>query len=376
LTLGLAGWGRVARLIHGKVLASLPEISVLAVAEPDATARAEAQRAFPSARVVEDHRRLLAVPGVAAVLVGVPTHLHAEIAADAFRAGRHVYLEKPLAPNLAEGDDVLAAWRAAGTAGMIGFNLRFDGRYLEARRLLAAGEIGRPLAARTVFTTPRRAFPAWKTSRATGGGALLDLGSHDVDLVRFLFGAEIAEVRAELRTVEHEDDLARLWLRLENGVTVDSLACTCAADDGRLDVYGDRGWLAVDRLCSAAVEVRRGALWERSRVRRLADAGTALLGRMPRAASLRGRAPLDSYRAALRAFARAARNGGSCSPDLDDGWRSLAVVVAAEAAAESGSAVEPGRPATSTSAVEPRRPAASGSPAEPDRPTTQEPARP
>jgi predicted dehydrogenase len=207
-------------------------------------------------------------------------------------------------------------------------------------------------------------FPACKTSRATGGGALLDLGSHDVDLVRFLFGTEVAEVRADLRTVEHEDDLARLWLRLEDGVTVDSLVCTCAADDGRLDVYGDRGWLAVDRLCSAAVEVRRGALWERSRLRRLADSGTALLGRMPRAASLRGRAPLDSYRAALRAFARAALNGGACSPDLDDGWRSLAVVVAAEAAAASGSPVEP------------KRPAASGSSAEPDRPTTREPARP
>jgi hypothetical protein len=95
---------------------------------------------------------------------------------------------------------------------------------------------------------------------------------------------------------------------------------------------------------------------------------------MPPAASLRGRAPLDSYRAALRAFARAARNGETCSPDLGDGWRSLAVVVAAEAAAVSGSPVEPKHPAASVSPVEPKRPA--GSPVELDRLATRKPARP
>jgi predicted dehydrogenase len=198
--------------------------------------------------------------------------------------------------------------------------------------------VGRPLAARTVFTTTRKPVPDWKKARATGGGALLELGSHDFDLVRFLFGGEVAVVQAKLESIEHEQDMARVALRLEGGVTVECLACTCTSDHGILEVHGDRGTLTVDRLRSPVVDVTAAA-FDPSARRLVRDGTAALLGRLFRPIAWRGVHPLHSYRNALRAFARAALDGGPCTPDLDDGWRSLAVVAAAEAwAAEAGGA--------------------------------------
>jgi myo-inositol 2-dehydrogenase/D-chiro-inositol 1-dehydrogenase len=338
LKLGVVGWGRVARLCHMNALASLPEITIVAVAEPDVGAREQAVGRFPDARPVEDFHELISLPDVEAVLVGVPTFLHSQVATAAFRSGKHVYLEKPLALDLAEAAQIMTAWRSAGTVGMMGFNFRHDARYREARQRLLSGEVGRTLAVRTVFTTAGKASPRWKQTRASGGGALLELASHDFDLVRFLCGGEVLAVRAELQSVEHEHDLARVVLRLENGLTAECLASTCAVDEARIEIYGDRGKLTIDRLRSAAVNVQP-AVFEYSGVSALRDGLRSLVNRLPRVAALRGRDPLHSYRAALRAFAGAVLSGTAYSPDLEDGYRNLVVVAAAEAAAATGHAV-------------------------------------
>jgi myo-inositol 2-dehydrogenase/D-chiro-inositol 1-dehydrogenase len=338
LKLGLIGWGRVARLCHADALFSLPEIAIVAVAEPDVAARQLAKRRFPDARPCEDFQQILSSADVDAVVVGLPTFLHAHVATAAFRSGKHVYLEKPLALDLTEARRVVSAWRSAGTVGMIGFNFRHDLRYQEARRRFLAGELGRPLAVRSVFTTARKAAPSWKQSRASGGGALLELASHDFDLVRFVCNAEVLEARAELQSVEDEHDLARVALRMDNGLTVECLFSTCAVDEARLEIYGDRGKLTIDRLRSAAVEWCP-AVFEYSGVTALRDALHSVLNRLPGAARLRGSDPLHSYRGAFRVFASAVLAGAAYTPDLEDGYRSLAVVAAAEAAAADNRAV-------------------------------------
>jgi myo-inositol 2-dehydrogenase/D-chiro-inositol 1-dehydrogenase len=336
----LIGWGRVARLCHADALASVPEITIVAVAEPDVTARRSALRQFPGARPFEDFQQILSSTEVDGVVVGLPTFLHAEVAIAAFRSGKHVYLEKPLALHPAEGREVVRAWRCAGTVGMIGFNFRHDLRYQEGRRRFLAGEVGRPLAVRTVFTTAPKAIPAWKQSRASGGGALLELASHDFDLVRYVCNAEVLDVRAELHSVEHEGDLARVALRMGNGLAAECLFSTCAVDEARLEIYGDRGKLTIDRLRSAAVEWSP-AVYDYSGATALREALHSIGSRLPGAARLRGRDPLHSYRGAFRAFAGAVLNGSPYTPDLEDGYRSLAVVAAAEAAAANDCAVPP-----------------------------------
>jgi len=246
LRIGVVGCGQIARRVHFDALAATPGVEVVAIAEPDPRARADAGARFPRARAFADAMPLLRDGGAEAVLVCVPSALHAPVAVSAFEAGLHVYLEKPVAADRAGAERVAQAWRASGRVGMIGLNFRHDVRYRELRERLRGGEIGELVGARSVFCSAAGEGPAWKRSRAEGGGVLLDLASHHADLVRFVLG-EVAQVSATLRSVRSEHDTAGLRMVLADGAVVESLFSSSTSDDDRFEVYGSSGRLAVDR---------------------------------------------------------------------------------------------------------------------------------
>ncbi|MCS6859689.1 MAG: Gfo/Idh/MocA family oxidoreductase, partial [Abditibacteriales bacterium] len=165
-----------------------------------------------------------------------------------------IYLEKPLATNLDEAQTVLTAWRTAGVVGMVGFNYRFHPLYERIRQHVQSGKLGALVGARSVFCTPARPLPTWKQFRHSGGGVLLDLASHHVDLVRFFFGQEVREVSAALRSQRSDDDSAMLQLRLDDGLPVQSFFSMNAVDEDRFEIYGTAGKLAVNRYRSLDVE--------------------------------------------------------------------------------------------------------------------------
>lgn len=82
------------------------------------------------------------MPEVEAVVICLPPALHAEYAIAAFQAGKHVYLEKPIATNLLDARAVVEAWRKAGTVGMMGFNYCFNGLYQSAKQYVRSGPLG------------------------------------------------------------------------------------------------------------------------------------------------------------------------------------------------------------------------------------------
>lgn len=304
LNIGVIGCGNIARWVHLPTLARLPGARVVAVADADPG------RLPPAVPGFTDYRQLLAHPDLHAVLIATTNATHAEIACAAFARGCHVYLEKPLAPDRPAADQILAAWRQAGTVGMIGFNYRFNPLYAALRREI--GRLGELVAARSVFSVARLTLPDWKRSRATGGGVLLDLGSHHVDLVRFLFGQEIRAVTAVIRSVRAEADTATLALQLEDGLLVQSFFSWSAVEEDRLEVYGTAGKRTVNRYAGSLAY----------RVRKRFVPGREL-----------------SYRAAWRAFVAAARARQPVAPDLADGDRALAVILAAEESARTGRTV-------------------------------------
>jgi myo-inositol 2-dehydrogenase/D-chiro-inositol 1-dehydrogenase len=332
--IGVIGCGRIARRVHFDALAATPGVEVAAIVDPDPEARTTAVARFPGARAFDEPSKLLSNGGIEAVLVCVPSALHAAVAADAFEAGLHVYLEKPVAVDLEGAGCVARAWRASGRVGMVGLNFRHDARYRELRERLRRGEIGEVVAARSVFCSAAADLPEWKRSRAAGGGVLLDLASHHVDLVRFTLG-EVAQVSASLRSLRGEGDTAGVRMVLANGVVVESLFSSSAIDDDRFEVYGTGGWLAVDRYGSPELErsAAAPAYGRGARLRR--ELGAALRG--VRRVALGAGEP--SYRAALACFVAALRGTAAASPDLDDGLRALEIVLAAEESARTGRAV-------------------------------------
>jgi predicted dehydrogenase len=331
----LLGCGRIARIFHLPILAELPAFELVAVAEPEPGGRVLAREKAPAARVVEDWREALDDPRIDAVVVCLPSAMHADVACAAFAKGRHVYLEKPVATTLEEGRRVREAWRASGAVGMAGFNQRYEPAIVALKRELRAGTVGRPTGARLAMGSGRRDAPEWKRSRATGGGVLLDLGSHMVDVTRFVLEDEVREVSAMVASVLSEEDTAAFTMALAGGTLVQAWITLAGITESRFDVVGERGMLVADRYAGTLRRAPVEPPWSRpARVRagigRLTSASRALL------AAARPLALGATYRAALEAFGAAVAAGEPVSPDIEDGFRSLAVVIAAEEAARTG----------------------------------------
>lgn len=347
LTVGLIGCGRIAQLVHLSLLQRLPGVTLAALAESDPARRAEAAQCAPQAHVFDDAPALIASGAVQAVVICLPSHLHAAAAEAALAAGLPVYLEKPLAATLADGQRVTAVWRQSGRVGMLGYNYRFNALYQALRREVQSGALGPLVAARTQFSTPARGLPDWKQRRATGGGVLLDLGSHHIDLVRYLFGQEVAAVSASLRSTRTEHDNAALHLRLANGVEVQSLFSFTAGDTDRIEVYGEAGQAVVDRYRSWNVE-RVLPVGGAARLRQWAQTGRALLRSPYLRLKLTGSRQEPSYKAAFTHFVAAVRGEVAASPDFADGLRALEVIDAAETSARTGAEVALAAPAPVT----------------------------
>ncbi len=323
LGVALIGAGHISRK-YVQALSQVPAARVLGVASRsrDSAARlAQACRAELSF-VYGELERLLSAPGVDVVCVNSINRLHSEHAIRAARAGKHVIVEKPLCLTLAEADAMLEASAAAGTGLAYAENLCFAPHYRRARELVASGALGRVLSARQCekHGGPYSAW-FWNVEQA-GGGALLDLGCHSFECLRWLLGKpRIVRVSAQLATVRHGDrtrleDDARVTLELEDGTPLRTESSWAAQDDGEssLEVEGSEGRLVLNRL---AGELRLERHDEGSRLIPVeSGAGDGITeelthflecfrqGRTPDEAGADGRAVLEIL---LAAYASAAR---------------------------------------------------------------------
>jgi predicted dehydrogenase len=140
------------------------------------------------AAVKTDWQEAIAVPGVDAVDVCLPTPLHRPVAERALAAGKHVLVEKPIALSLEDADAIGAAAEAAGRVLMVGHVLRYFPEIIELRRLLAGGELGAPLAVSALRLSPPPDWNQWMLDPAQSGGTLVDLMIHDFDICTAVLG--------------------------------------------------------------------------------------------------------------------------------------------------------------------------------------------
>ncbi|MBM7804440.1 putative dehydrogenase [Geodermatophilus bullaregiensis] len=290
------GWmGRVHAQAYARVRHHFPDLGVVpqlvAVAD-DVPGRAEqAAEQFGFASATTDWRRLLADPRVELVSVTAPNWLHRELGVAVAEAGRHLWIEKPVGTTAEDARAVAAAVATAGVQGTVGFNYRHVPAVALARRLVAAGEVGRVTHARFAFLSDYAAAPGgaftWRYERARGGsGVLGDLASHAVDLVRHVLGAEVTSVLADtavfvperLRptgpTSGHElvtagvpaqvenDDYVSALLRLSSGARVVLEASRVAVGEQNaygFEVHGSAGRLAWDFRRMGELQVSSGS---------------------------------------------------------------------------------------------------------------------
>lgn len=334
LRIGVVGCGQLARAAHIPLLDRNPSVELLGLCDAHASSIARCASLAPGAQHYESIDYLLGSHAVDAVVISLPSHLHADAAVAAFRHGAHVYLEKPVASSMGDARRIVEAWQQSDRVGMIGHNFRFNPLAQKLRNQVAAGLAGRITRIRTHYATPRPPSDSWRRARSTGGGALLDLAVHHIDFVRFVLDAEIASVSARIESRSTDHDFGALSVTTTSGANADIEVEFGDSFHDRIEVHGDRATLWIDRAHSVDVgRAAPGRIGTASIVR----AHLPTPGRIAYWA-LRRRSPFHepSYAIAMSAFIDAATRGTPATPDLMDGLAALAVIDAGERSSASG----------------------------------------
>jgi predicted dehydrogenase len=218
LNVGLIGAGFMGKA-HSLAYAAMPMFFWPAPALPQRKAiadvtdelAAEAAVRFGYERSTSDWRTIVEDPEIDIVDVATPNNLHAEIAIAAAEAGKHVICEKPLALTADEAQQMLDAVTQAGVVHMVAFNYRRTPAVALAKQYIEEGAIGRVLSFRGTYLQDWSADPSsplsWRFQKAVAGsGALGDIGTHVLDLARYLVG-EVAAVNGILQTYISERPL-------------------------------------------------------------------------------------------------------------------------------------------------------------------------
>jgi predicted dehydrogenase len=246
LRIGILSTADIARtkVIPGMQKAS--RVEIVAIASRDAArARSVAtELGIPTAH--PSYEALLADPGVDAVYIPLPNHLHAEWSIAAARAGKHVLCEKPLAMTSTDAQAMIDVFRAEDRGLMEAFMYRLHPSWIAVREIVSSGRIGRLTAVQTWFSYFNDDPANIRNIRAAGGGALFDIGCYAVNLSRMLFAAEPVKVEASIvrDPVMGVDILTSSILEFADGVA--SFTCsTRAEDDQRVHIYGTEGRISI-----------------------------------------------------------------------------------------------------------------------------------
>ncbi|MCD5391111.1 Gfo/Idh/MocA family oxidoreductase [candidate division NPL-UPA2 bacterium] len=186
---------------------------------------------------------------VEAVYIATPVHLHAKQTLLAAEAGKHILCEKSMALTVEECQDMIDACRRNKVKLAIGFMMRFHAYHHRAREMVAEGRLGKVVLGRAQLSCWYPPIEgAWRQDpKLGGGGPLIDMGSHCIDLLEFILDSRVREVCCLTGTLAHNypvEDSATVLLRFENGAqgTADNFfSIPDASSKNRLEIYGTKG---------------------------------------------------------------------------------------------------------------------------------------
>lgn len=190
---GIIGCGNVTEVKSGPGFQKAEGSRLVAVMRRDAALAEDYARRHGVPRWYADAQALIDDPEVDAIYIATPPQMHAAYTLAAARAGKPVYVEKPMARTAAECEAMIAACRQAGVALFVAYYRRALPRFLKVKALLDGGAIGAPLAVEARLAQPPPPLPAgelpWRVRpEIAGGGLFVDLGSHTLDLLDYLLG--------------------------------------------------------------------------------------------------------------------------------------------------------------------------------------------
>ena len=254
---GIIGCGGIAdrRTIPGMLKSD--RVEIIAVEDVSEELSRNIAKKYSVERFCTNEDDLLRNDDVEAVYIGTPVFVHGEQIKKAVDAGKHVLCEKPLCLSIKETEKVIEYCEKKGVVLQVGFMMRYHGYHIKAKEIIDNGELGSPVMGRgqlTCWYPPIEG--AWRQDPAKGGGgALMDMAIHSVDILRYLFG-EVDSVSSFNGTKTHSypvDDSGVIMMQFKNGAygVCDSFFnIPDEAAKGVLEIYGTKGSLLAEGTIS------------------------------------------------------------------------------------------------------------------------------
>ncbi len=344
---GVIGAGGIAdrRTIPEMVkVADNSELVALMDLSPDAVKRVAAK--YGVSATYTDEEDLLSDPQVEAVYIATPQNAHHRQVLAAAKHGKHNFCEKPMATSLSDAEEMIAACDKAGVLLGFDYMMRFNIHNQKIREYVQSGALGRPVMGRAELTCWFPPIPgAWRQKREIAyGGSLIDMGSHCLDLLEWIFDSRISEVFAFHDNLVHPydvEDTSTTVLRFENGAhgIVDNyFNVPDEAARNLLEVYGTQGSI----LAAGTVGQDPTGTF----TTRLAPAGQGYSANQVRDADAGVKTETHEYEGIamygtmVRLFSQAIMDGGQPPVPAEVGYHNLKVLLAIYEAARSGKPVK------------------------------------
>jgi predicted dehydrogenase len=318
LRVGVVGAG-VMGTNHARVLAGLPGIQLVGIVDPLPAHRARATQIVgcPTFATLEE----MLDAGLDAVTIAAPTHLHRDVSLACIARKVHLLVEKPIAPSVEEGNEIVAAARDAGVTLMVGHVERFNPAVAAIKQAIKDEEI------LSIAITRVGPFPP----RMSNVGVVIDLAVHDIDLIRWFTESDIVDVQPQLASaVAEREDIALLQFRTASGVLA----------------HINTNWLTPFKARSVTVATRGKYVMGDLLTRQV----TECFGFKPDGSYSMRHLPVghdEPLRAELIAFLDAVRTGNLPAVSGDEGVASLEIAIRC--------LEEPAKPAASAARKGPRR---------------------
>ncbi len=340
---GVIGSGGIARrrtIPEGILKADNAELT--AVFDIDAQVNAEVAKEF-GARPATDIDNLLK-DDIQAVYIATPAHLHAEQVRACAKAGKHVLCEKPLGMTVAEAEEMIKVCKQIGVKLGCAFMVRFVAQHQQALKLINEGKLGKPNYARAQLSCWYPPIEgAWRQDpSAGGGGSLIDMGGHCIDLLEMFFGP-VVKVSCFINNTVHDyksEDSAVAMLYFENGAlgTVDTFFCIPDnSSKNVLELYGSKGSILAQGTIGQAPSGQMVAFLEQD-----SEEYDAQQVRTEAQGIVIAPEPVNTYQAEIEEFSQAIIDDREPVISGELGLRSQKLLTACYESARSGRVIEVG----------------------------------
>ncbi len=267
ITVGIIGAGRIGKVHAESISLHIPGARIKTIADIYMNDEISTwAKNLGIENTTKDYKEIMNDPEIDAVLICSSTDTHARFTQEAAAAGKNIFCEKPLDPDIETIKETLSVVEKAGVKFQIGFNRRFDHNFRAVKNAVMNGKVGEPHIIRITSRDPAPPNPEYVK---VSGGIFMDMTIHDFDMARYLSGSEIDEVYVQGAVLVDPEigkagdiDTAVITLKFKNGAigVIDNSRQAVYGYDQRAEVFGSKGAVETsnDRPSTAVVKTADG----------------------------------------------------------------------------------------------------------------------